>query len=97
MTQQQQNMARMDKIDQFRYITIHTWLRRLGNKTKEMYVKCNIVTFIYIFLCSQNSVWTDRHTLLENGKKKKTSFFGATLKNSIGKSSHFTTIVSNEH
>ena len=37
MRQQQQNMARMDKIDQFRYITIHTWLRRLGNKTKEMY------------------------------------------------------------
>ena len=37
MTQQQQNMARMDNIDQFQYITIHTWLRRLGNKAKETY------------------------------------------------------------
>ena len=40
--------------------------------------------------------FTKGHTLLENGKKKKNiSFFGATLRNPIGKSSQFTTIDDN--
>ena len=51
---------------------------------------------LYITSCSQHSVWTDRHTLLENDRKN-ISFFGATLRNPIGKSSQFTTIVSIEH
>ena len=29
---------------------------------------------LYITSCSQHSVWTDRHTLLENDKKKNISF-----------------------
>ena len=53
------DFTNLSSIDHFRYIKIHTWLRNLGNKSKEMYFSLLSLKMISFFFfpepCSQ--IW----------------------------------------